>query len=390
MAARRPALPWIAAALAVAAIVAIVLVARSGGDASTAPGPATDTVARAAPDRPPTAARRAPVAPDVTGDPALDFDLDQQLSNYLVAARFPPTSRPLDPGQVDLLRPHARHEGPVPTRTPARGEQPDPENTYVVLFTADRYFVTGDDDVVATLKVWKGTTPGPGVAVSDLGATLVAIGDAGEEEIASPAFEAVREDGGVAYRASFDPTPGKGAAAGTYRLRAAFTAPDGTQATGEIDFFVTPRERVPARFTGRFRERLEDGSLVIAAQVDVATAGRYEIEANLFDARDQPIASALFSGELAAGKQDVDLLFFGLIFHERQASGRFTLRDLRGYRFSPGESPDRAMMASYAGEHRTASYALDAFSSAEWDAPEKQAQIEMYQQAIRDQQGGSP
>lgn len=40
--------------------------------------------------------------------------------------------------------------------------------------------------------------------------------------------------------------------------------------------------------------------------------------------------------------------------------------------------------------HRTASYRLEDFSAAEWDAPEKQEQIQMYERPIREQDQGVP
>ena len=55
-------------------------------------------------------------------------------------------------------------------------------------------------------------------------------------------------------------------------------------------FFSSPV--APARFTGAFREEFREGSLFIAAEVAVTKPGNYTIEANLMDARDEPVAFA--------------------------------------------------------------------------------------------------
>ena len=378
----------VALAVAAAAVIAFLLARPGPGRSSqTAAGPAADpgTAAAGPPDRrpPPGAIRNPPPRHLPTGDPAVDFDARELLANFRELTRFPPDSRPLGPEQLDLLHPNARHEGPVPVKTPVRGETFDPDQTYFVHFTGDRYFVTGDETITTTLRVWKGAAGVTGEPVTIDAATAVVVSPAGEEEIAALTYQPARGPDGVTYRNTFSPARAGVTRTGEVQLHVQLTAPDGSQAQGRLEVFYTPAKRVPARFTGRFRERLEEGSLVISAEVEVVTAGRYEIDANLFDAADRPVASAHVTAELEPGKRTVDLLFFGLIFHEQRATGRFTLRTLRGHRFSPGETPDRELMAAFAGSYRTAAYDLDDFSDAEWDSPDKQRQIQMYEDHIR-------
>src|SRR5687768_13982083 len=51
------------------------------------------------------------------------------LEAYRFTAQYPPTSRPLGPGNVDLLEPNRRHETPRPGK----------DGALHYLFTADKY-----------------------------------------------------------------------------------------------------------------------------------------------------------------------------------------------------------------------------------------------------------
>lgn len=386
----------LAAALAIAAALALLILwigsNRGGRDTDVgtpSPPDASNAAADDPPGRriPPGAARNRPLPEIETGDPSVDFDVRELLANFRELTRFPPDSRPLGPEQVDLLEPNRRHEGVVAVTTPVRGQPYDPEAVYYVHFTGDRYFVTGKETLRTTIRVWKGTKGTIGEPITIDSATLVATTPAGEQDLGDVTYRQVRGPDGITYVNAVSPAVAGAVVVGEHRILLHFTAPDGAQAEGRLDFFYTPAGGVPARFTGRFRERLENGSLVIAADVEVSRGGRYEIDANLFDEEQRPVASAHATAQLEPGKRSVDLLFFGLIFHEKRATGRFTLRDLRGHRFSPGELPDREMMPAHGGEFRTAkTYALDDFSDAEYDSPDKQQQVKMYEDEIRRQE----
>src|SRR5262249_36575223 len=90
-----------------------------------------------------------------------------------------------------------------------------------------------------------------------------------------------------------------------------------------FDFQYTPTAGIPARFSGVFHDAIEAGSLAIHVGVDVAAAGGYLIDANLFDAADHPVAWSRFKGELAAGAQDAALVFFGKVIVDAGAHGPF-------------------------------------------------------------------
>ena len=117
-------------------------------------------------------------------------------------------------------------------------------------------------------------------------------------------------------------------------------------------------------------------------------AGEFFIDANLFDDEGAPVASSRFIGELPAGQSAVDLLFFGLISHDKQADGWFVLKNLRGYRFLRGHYPDREVIPAHNGAYETKEYELDVFSSTEWDSPAKRAKIKLYEGLIEEQTSG--
>jgi hypothetical protein len=120
---------------------------------STAPGAARSTAAALPPP---------PAAPyPAAGSPGLSTD--DPLTAYRKANVYPPTSRPLTADQVDLLHPGQRHET----------MRPDDHGAGITYrFTADRYFVIGDETLTATLDVRRNGAPIP-VAITQAYAVVV-------------------------------------------------------------------------------------------------------------------------------------------------------------------------------------------------------------------------
>ena len=301
-----------------------------------------------------------PVVPyPATGTPGRSTD--DPLTAYRKANVYPPTSRPLTADQVDLLHPGQRHET-------MRPDDHDAGITY--LFTADRYFVIGDEALTATLDVRRGGAPIP-VAITQAYAVVLDPGGPAPRRIPlafaptgailaaqlAPARLDLARQAGIGVYVEFDHGAGRQAA--------------------HFDFQYTPTRGIPARFTGAFRDAIEAGSLVIHAGVAVDAPGRYVIDCNLFDAADQPVAWSRFKGELAAGVHDADLVFFGKVIVDGHARGPFHVGQLRGARFAPGLDPDLEQMPPFPGSYATAAYPPDAFSDAEYDSPDKQRMIEL-------------
>lgn len=327
---------------------------------SAAP-PARAAPARTAPGRvaplPPPA-----VAPYPTGG-VHGVVTDDPLTAYRKANVYPPTSRPLSKDQLDLLQPNRRHET---VREADRGDG----ITY--MMTADRYYVIADEAITATLEVRRDGKP---IAVSVARAFAVVLDPAGTQGGPREVPLAFAPAAGI-LAARLAPATLKLARQAAISINVEFNDGDGTQ-RAHIDFQYTPAAGIPARFTGAFHDAIEAGSLVIHTGVDVASPGPYLIDANLFDANDQPVAWTRFKGDLAAGTQDAALVFFGKVIVDAGARGPFHIGQLRGARYALGRDPDLEQMPPFTGAFTTGPYRTDEFSSAEYDSPDKQRMIDL-------------
>lgn len=301
-----------------------------------------------------------PVAPyPDTGTPGLSTD--DPLTAYRRANVYPPTSRPLSRDQVDLLQPGQRHEA----------MRPDDHGAGITYrFTADRYFVFGDQALTALLEVRRDGEP---IAVTITQAYATVIDPGGPQPFPIPMTFAPSGQGATSR---FVPAQLGLARQTAISVSIEFDPGDGRQ-SAHFDVQYTPERGIPARFTGRFSDAIEAGSLVIRAGIDVLAAGSYVIDANLFDAADQPVAWSRFKGELAAGARDAELVFFGKVIVDGKAHGPFHLGQLRGARFVPGLDPDLEQVPPYPGSYATRPYPTEAFSDAEYDSPEKQRMIDL-------------
>lgn len=306
-------------------------------------------------------------APPVTPYPergTAGLSTDDPLTAYRKANVYPPTSRPLTAEQLDLLQPNQRHEATQPT-----------EHGLGVsyLFTADRYFVIGDETLTATLEVRKNGTPIPVKITQAYAAVLDPVTHVDKQ---IPLTFGAR---GTSLASTFAPSTLPLKRQTAIAIDVEFDHGSGTQ-HGHFDFQYTPAGGIPARFTGTFGDAIDAGSLVVRAGVEVTAPGHYVIDANLFDAADQPVAWSRFKGELAAGTQAAELVFFGKVIVDAAAHGPFHIGQLRGARYAPGEDPDLEQMPSFTGSYVTQPYPTRAFSDAEYDSADKQRMIQLLSQ----------
>ncbi|HEY4240349.1 MAG TPA: hypothetical protein VGM88_11060 [Kofleriaceae bacterium] len=250
------------------------------------------------------------------------------------------------------------------------------------LFTADRYFILGDEQVTADLGV--NTDDGQPVAVT-----------------ITQAFAAVPPDGartplaftpqGLVQGATFAPKVLGVERQSAVGLYVEFTYNGGKTQRANLMIQYTPAAGIPATFTGSFHDAIEGGSLAIHAGVSVTRAGHYVIDANLFDAQDKPVAWTRWKGDLVEGTQDAPLVFFGKVIRDADARGPYHLGQLRGARFDPTRDPDLEQMPSYTGAFSTAAYEPTQFSGDEYDSDQKRRMIDFLtqQQAAGMHQGAA-
>ena len=96
-------------------------------------------------------------------------------------------------------------------------------------------------------------------------------------------------------------------------------------------FLIT--DRSVGEFTNIFKEKIKNGSLIIEAEVEIYEAGWYQFDANLKNDEGY-IAASSYEKKLKKGKHTVPFLFFGRLFHIKSADGPYLMTGTRGARIS--------------------------------------------------------
>jgi len=333
--------------------------APSTPPASPATAPRADA-SRSSPGRPGALPEPSPVPDPAHG--IAGVSTDDPLTAYRKANVYPPTSRPLTPQMTDLLHPNTRHEEIRDT---------DAGDGVQYQFTADRYFVLGDETITPTLEVRR---DGARIPVTILRSFAAVLDYVTHDEKPIPLTYAAVDD---VSTTTFAPARLALTRQSTIGMYIEFRYGAGTAQRAHFDFEYTPTAGIPARFTGAFTDAVVDGSLVISAGVSVTKPGPYVIDVNLYDASDQPVAWTRYKGDLTAGVREVPLVFFGKVLADAKSAGKFHLGQLRGARFDVGHAPDLEQMPPFTGAYETRSYEASVFSDAEWDSPDKQHMIEL-------------
>lgn len=230
--------------------------------------------------------------------------------DYRDRARFPESSHVLRAGQNDPVK-----EKRTPTYQTSRGPE----------------------DRGAALSVWAGAVSFERGRPIELFATV-------EDGVAMEVTgEIVGEAGNLVAQASYrDDGKGNDAKAGDGVWSARLRMPAGLEPELAESYMVKVRSRLidgdiretvggflysnPAgHLTGRYRDELRDGSLVIAAEVEVAREGRLHLSGTLTSLKGEPIGTAQAAAELHPGRQWIELTFYGLMFHDRQIAGPYRL-----------------------------------------------------------------
>ncbi|MFH2096497.1 MAG: choice-of-anchor X domain-containing protein [Bacteroidota bacterium] len=322
------------------------------------------------------------------------------LKDYLSWARYPPNSRPLDEGHVDVLDYHIVYL--KEQKMPYFDGENYVESDFSCVLQPSAHSVFEGESLAIYLSCRKdGSTENRNLKIK----SYKVEGKAGEL-LFNPSKPVVGDNGhngdetandGI-YTFLFTPDEDDW---GDIFLSVKFeVAGDETGSEYELKthFFASPE--TPATFTGVFEETVRDGSLYITVELDVSEEGFYTVEANLLS-DEGPIAFARTDKDLEGGKQKVELEFFGKILHDKGIDGPYKLIGLRGQldtgaiqlanlTKSPeevakflkevsDERPNRLMVPYYKEEYKTAAYKSREFSDKEYDSPEKQQRIELIQ-----------
>lgn len=135
-----------------------------------------------------------------------------------------------------------------------------------------------------------------------------------------------------------------------------------------------------ARLTGRFRDAMVDGHLVIEAEMSVERAGRYHLQMSLHAPDSKPLAWSQneVTADYAKGTHWVKLRVWGLLLRESSLDGPYTVARiwLRDVTVMPG-----TVSTYLENAYTTAAYRAADFSDASYDDPVDLAHAEEAQQA---------
>jgi hypothetical protein len=321
-----------------------------------------------------------------------DVPFAKVLMDFREWAQYPPDSRPLTAGDVDQLR-HEIIELPMlPMPIIEDGKPQEPMHSCVLQ--AEAHTVYEDQTHETQLRcqnIKTGKFVLPDIKATKLTRTAASV------IFPTPPPDVVKNDAKSPISVSFFFKP-RQSDWGDMELTVDFAlAEEKTSYIHQLKthFFSSPQ--APAKFTGKFHERLENGSLIVSAEVQVRLSGSYRIEANLMADNPEPLAHARTDVKLGGGTQWVDLLFFGKILRDRRVPGPYVLTGLRGQQMNLPISPDdlnlppeqverilantqqtepiKRGILPFLGEYRTEKYQLSQFSDAEYDSEFKRERI---------------
>lgn len=315
-----------------------------------------------------------------------DASPETALTIYKEWAKYPPNSRPIQPGQWHIIEPHMTHSAAKPLIS--KKNKAHASGFECTLQPQQHTFTEGTPVSVTLLcSTSEGDSDTPQIVDVELKSlSMSIITPAGTTAIAADRIKFSDPHGNRLYLFSLIPTSKDW---GEVIMEIKITIPaDTSQEEYQLatSFKISPV--APAQFTGQFSDHLENGSLIVDVEVNVDKPGRFIIAGNL-NVQDEPIAHATEDLYLEQGVHRVPLLFFGKILREfGMPSGTYTLTNVRGHRLNLAsrlidqKEPEIEGIPQFTDEFRTAPYELNQFSDAEWDSPEKQLRIKDLEQAM--------
>ncbi len=152
-----------------------------------------------------------------------------------------------------------------------------------------------------------------------------------------------------------------------------------------FDILYTPSP--PARFTGKVREAVENGSLQLYVGLQVRRAGRYVVAGRVDDEAGVPFAYVSFNEELPVGAQEVKFTVFGKLILDEAPTFPLKLRDVEGFLLKEQGDPDRELLETQRGYlHTTREYPTTVFSAEEWQSEERSRYINEYTKDVNEAQ----
>lgn len=313
------------------------------------------------------------------------------LADFKTWAKYPQDSRPIAREDVDVLN-FNKIELPYTPMPIIENDKPkEPQHTCVLQPNAHTVY---ENEQLETHLRCQEMNSGKFVLVDVKALKLTRTAGSGIFDVPLPEVRK-NDKAPISTVFVFQPRPQDW---GDMELSVDFVIPAEKNSFGhrlKVHFFSSPE--APAKFLGKFSERIESGSLIISAELNVRKPGSYRIEANLVTEEGEPVAHARVDSKLGGGSQSVDLLFFGKIFRDKGIPGPYKLLVVHGVQQNLPINPDdltgppeqvAKLLASveqteaikrsiipWLGEYRTFAYPLKTFSDAEYDSDFKRERI---------------
>ena len=275
---------------------------------------------------------------------------------YRRRARFPRSSQPLAEGDDPIAR--ERTISPISSRGP-RGEEP----TFTVMPQQVGFQAPDAAVLYAYLSVGERTLPAREVRASVTTENLTPVGEIEYRDDGTEGDEVADDD---VYTARFVPptVDGEAPLSASYLVKVRAVTAGGEERLAATSFLYSAPW---GELTGRFRDGLVGGNLVVEAEVDVARTGRFHLEATLYD-RDgsRALAWAQAAAELEPGTHWIALPYYGLILREQGRDGPYLVR--YAALSTTGQIPN-AKNRVLEDAHLTGAYASTAFTDAPFNDP---------------------
>jgi hypothetical protein len=348
------------------------------------------------------------------------------LTAYQRFTQYPPDSRPLNTSNWDLIHPWSTDTSPapmIPSRVMSQAEAlrasgvPEDEALRTEMpaalpqshFELNKTILAGTaDELRARLRVTAGPDSDTSVPFHVTKAELIADQDFGSPHLGSVPFSCDPVESACTFRWRAPSADRQNW--GILELQVTVTV------AGMQDDFIVRQSfysspMVAGRFTGAFREKLVNGSLVIDAGVSVQKRMACFLSANLFSA-DKGIPTHHVERRLIVDPtmKTVSFTFFGKIFRDFGHEGTFRLQDLKGqcenlayppewfmdsqtyaaellefaHNPPPTKEPGRIYFAYDELTYTTHRYPASTFSDREWTSQDRQAKMELLKKAAAD------
>lgn len=274
---------------------------------------------------------------------------------YRELARYPESSRALKAGEADPIK--AKRTA---TRQTRRG--PDGAEPWLSVWTAKISYEVGQPvDLFATLEERNKAVRPDGIdaEIADASGavvTLVSYKDDGR------GADVKAGDGVWSARLTM-PKGLEPAPAASYMVRVKARLADGDLREAAGGFLWS---QPAAHLTGKYRDFLRDGSLVVAAEVEVTEEGRFHLSGTLHTLGGEPIGTAQAGTVLEPGRHWIELSYYGLMFHDRKAAGPYRLGTLS---LATTTTMPNALNDLVENAHVTRAYALDRMTERPFQEP---------------------